>query len=296
MDRRNFMQRSGLMGAAIALSGAKDAETTPRAGFSSMSYNILACHGYPDLDTNRHKRLIAGTRMPERLALEIELYEPDLVTFQESPSEAVVAEIAKALGFHHAWFPGGWPGNADWPGGFPGTTMSRFPIKDNTNRPSSIGPHAEELFTRHWSGATLETDQGPLRVFSAHLHPHDEAIRAREITAILEVLAQALGSGESLIFQGDLNHRPDGPEYERWVAAGLVDTLAAATGKKDTPTFSSTEPKGRIDYIWAGGPIASRITESRVLFEGAFRTNPEDPTSFALSDHVPVLARFGAYA
>jgi endonuclease/exonuclease/phosphatase family metal-dependent hydrolase len=231
--------------------------------------------------------------MAERLAWEIELYQPDLVTFQESPSESMVATIATELGFHHAWFPGGWPGNGDWPGGFPGTIMSHFPIKDKENRPSLSKPHPDELFTRHWSSATLITNNGPLRVFSAHLHPHDEAIREREITAILEVLRPALANGESLLFQGDLNHRPDGPEYERWVAAGLVDTLAAATGKKDTPTFSSTEPKGRIDYIWAGGPIASRITESRVLFEGAFRTNPEDPTSFALSDHVPVLARFG---
>ncbi len=231
--------------------------------------------------------------MAERLALELALYQPDLVTFQESPAEALVAEIAKELGFHHAWFPGGWPGNEDWPGGFPGTIISRFPIKENTNRPPANHAHDEALFTRHWCGATLETDEGPLRVFSAHLHPQDEAIRAREITAILEVLDQALASGESLLFQGALNHRPEGPEYERWVKAGLVDTLAAATGKKDTPTFSSTAPKERIDYIWAGGPIASRITESRVLFEGAFRTNPEDPTSFALSDHVPVLARFG---
>lgn len=293
MDRREFIQTSGVLGAALTLTGINSGKTTPGIGFTSITYNILACRGYPDSDTNKYKRMVAGERMAERLALELALYQPDLVTFQESPSEAVVAEVARELGFHHGWFSGGWPGNADWPGGFPGTIMSLFPIKDNKNRPSAAGTHDEELFTRHWCSATLETEQGPLRVFSAHLHPQDEAIRAREITAILEVLDEALATGESLLFQGDLNHRPDGPEYERWVAAGLVDTLAAATGKKDTPTFSSTEPKERIDYIWAGGPIASRITESRVLFEGAFRTNPEDPTSFALSDHVPVLARFG---
>ena len=293
MNRRKFMQTGGLVGAAMALSGVTGEKAMPRSGFTSVSYNILACRGYPESDASRQKRTVAEGQMTARMALELELYQPDLVTFQESPSEAMVAGIAKALGFHHAWFPGGWPGNADWPGGFPGTILSRFPIKDRTNRPSAADAHPEELFTRHWCGATLEMDKGALRVFSAHLHPQDEAIRAREITAILEVLVPILATGESLLFQGDLNHRPDGPEYERWVAAGLVDSLAAATGKKDTPTFSSMEPKERIDYIWAGGPIASRITESRVLFEGAFRTNPEDPTSFALSDHVPVLARFG---
>lgn len=294
MNRRKFMKTGGILGAAVASVGVKSQVTAASIGFTTLSYNVLACRGYPDADTNRHKRSAAQERMAERMAWEIELYQPDLVTFQESPSEEMVARIAKEFGFHHAWFPGGWPGNEGWPGGFPGTIISRFPIKDDTNRPSMDGPHPEELFTRHWCAATLITNDGPLRVFSAHLHPQDEDIRAREITAILEVLTPALASGESLLFQGDLNHRPDGPEYERWVAAGLVDTLAAATGKKDTPTFSSTEPKGRIDYIWAGGPIASRITESRVLFEGAFRTNPDDPTSFALSDHVPILARFGA--
>lgn len=282
MDRRKFMKITGLFGAAMGLSAARPAKASPSKGFTSISYNVLACHGYPDIETNQQKRTTAQERMAERIALELDLYRPDLATFQESPSEAMVAEIAKELGFHHAWFPGG----------FPGTVLSRFPIKDTENRPTLSTAHPDELFTRHWCAATLETDNGPLRVFSAHLHPHDEAVREREVTAILEVLAAAMATGNSFLFQGDLNHRPDGPEYERWVKAGLVDTLAAATGKNDTPTFSSVEPKGRIDYIWAGGPIASRIAESRVLFEGAFRTNPEDPSSFALSDHLPVLARF----
>lgn len=75
------------------------------------------------------------------------------------------------------------------------------------------------------------------------------------------------------------------------MAAGLVDTLAVV-GQRDAATFSSVEPRGRIDYIWAAGPLAKGVLESRVLNEGQFRTNPEDPASFALSDHLPVLARF----
>ena len=51
-------------------------------------------------------------------------------------------------------------------------------------------------------------------------------------------------------------------------------------------------PNRRIDYIWSKGPLADRLTECRVLFEGAFRTNPDDPKSFAVSDHIPVLAVF----
>jgi len=34
------------------------------------------------------------------------------------------------------------------------------------------------------------------------------------------------------------------------------------------------------------------VTESRPLFEGAFRLNIDDEESFALSDHLPQLAVF----
>lgn len=292
MNRRDFLEVSGLLGTALAVTNVSAKESRIMPPFTSLSYNILACRGYPGTEKNKQRISLAQRRMADRFASEIDIYRPDLVTFQESPSDSVVTRIAEALGYHRAWFPGGWSGNEEWPGGFPGTIISRFPIKDTQNRPSTGDEHPEELFTRHWCRATLETDGGPLHVFSAHLHPEDEAIRAREVGEILNVIEATLASGDSLLFQGDLNHTPAGPEYARWQAAGLVDTLATM-GQKDTPTFSSTEPKVRIDYIWAGGPIASQVKESRVLFEGAFRTNPDDPTSFALSDHVPVLARFG---
>jgi hypothetical protein len=46
----------------------------------------------------------------------------------------------------------------------------------------------------------------------------------------------------------------------------------------------------------AAGAIARSVTESRPLFEGAFRLDLEDKEAFSLSDHVPQLARFGAAA
>lgn len=289
MNRRDFIKTTGVVGATLMAVPAVAYKNN--ATVTTISYNILACRGFPDIEANRARREAAQARMAERMALELALYRPDVVTFQESPAEAVVTEIATALGYHHAWFPGGWPGNDDWPGGFPGSILSRFPIENHTNRPSGGEAHPKELFTRHWCAATLKTDWGPLRVFSAHLHPHDEGIRAREVSAIVDVVKPVIASGESLLFQGDLNHRPDGPEYAQWVEAGLVDTLAVV-GRRDAATFSSVEPRGRIDYIWAAGPLAKGVLESRVLNEGQFRTNPEDSESFALSDHLPVLARF----
>src|SRR5690625_7340517 len=73
--------------------------------------------------------------------------------------------------------------------------------------------------------------------------------------------------------------------------AGWTDTHIAA-GEGAGTTFRVDDPTRRIDYLMAYGPLAERITESRPLFEGAFRVNPDDPGSFALSDHLPVMADF----
>ena len=279
--------------AALSAAAAHGAPTPKAAGLTVISYNILACRGFPETEENRARLMPAKETMPARLALELQLYTPDLVTFQESPFEPVVAEIARHMGMRYAFFPGGWPGNDEWPGGFPGTVMTRFPILEQENCPIAGGGKCpEELFTRHWGRALLQTDAGELAVFSAHLNPFDAQVRADEITEILKVIEPELKRGRSLLFQGDLNHTPDGPEYVRWKEAGLVDVLAAK-GRGMLYSVPVDAPKARIDYIWAHGPIAERLVESRILFEGAFRTNPEDPASFALSDHLPALAQFG---
>jgi len=109
---------------------------------------------------------------------------------------------------------------------------------------------------------------------------------------MLKVMAADIRADRSMLLQGDLNHQPDGPEYRRWIDAGLVDTFAAK-GIGQPYTIPADNVQARIDYIWAHGPIARRLTECRVLYEGAFRTNPDDPGSVALSDHVPVMATFG---
>jgi endonuclease/exonuclease/phosphatase family metal-dependent hydrolase len=296
MNRREFWKTGGMLGAALAVSETVRAaeDDAPFPTFTSIAYNILACRGYPDTEGNRARRTAVGEHMAERMALELALYGPDVVTFSESPPEAIVARIAAALEMNYAWFESGWPGNDEYPGGFPGTILSRYPITAKENCPTADGgARPEDLFTRHWCRATLETEAGPLAVFSAHLHPSDDEIRAREIAEILKVIGPDLEAGRSLVLQGDLNHTPEGPEYARWVEAGLTDTFSTRE-QRHRFTFSSIAPDARIDYIWAAGPLAESVTEARVLFEGAYRTNPDDPTSFALSDHVPVLARFGA--
>lgn len=278
-SRRQFLRTGATVVAGSLV--ARERLESPGPPVRTITYNVLGCRGYPRTDANRNRLERAGEHMGDRLALELELHEPDIVTFQESPPAPRVAAIAERMGYRHASFEDD----------FPGSLLSRHEVVSVQNRPRAKQPRPGGLFTRHWGRAVLRVHGEEIVLFSAHLHPSKARIREREVSEMLEVMKDDLDSGRSLIFQGDLNHTPDGPEYGRWREAGWVDTFARA-GKGDGRTFRSTERRRRIDYIFAHGPIAGRLRECRVLFEGGFRTNPEDPRSFALSDHLPVMASF----
>jgi endonuclease/exonuclease/phosphatase family metal-dependent hydrolase len=284
LNRRTFFLAStGLLGSTLLHSrlGAADTPGATGSGLRTITYNILAAKGYPETETNRELLRRARPQMVQRLAHELALYDPDVITFQESPAEEVVAAIARALGYRHTYFPGG----------FPGAVLTRFKIVESRNCPLVEGERPPDLFTRHWGRAVLEQNGRRLMVYSAHLHPSNPGVRAREVTAALAVMAADIAGAVPMLFLGDLNHGQDDPEYARWQAAGLVD-LVPADGAPRPLTFPSTEPKWCIDFSWANPVLARRRTSARVLFEGAFRTNPVDERSFALSDHLPVLAEF----
>ncbi|MCH8823563.1 MAG: endonuclease/exonuclease/phosphatase family protein [Planctomycetes bacterium] len=288
IDRRQFLVATGGTALASTLRPMPIASAiVPRLSTTALrtiTYNILACRGFKLTDDNRAILSKARKQIPARIALELALYEPDIVTFQESPAKSVVADIANRMGMNHTYFRGG----------FPGAVISRFEITESTNKPLAPGTDPDDvkgLFTRHWGRAVLKTDDDDLVVYSVHMHPGQPDIREKEVTQMLAAMDADLTSNRSIILQGDLNHTPDGPEYQRWVEAGLRDAFAAK-GTGDGFSIPSTEPRKKIDYVWAHGPLADRLTECSVLFEGDFRTNPQDPKSFALSDHIPVLAVF----
>lgn len=286
LSRRNFL---ALTGAAILQSArARGAEP----GIRSISYNVLACRGYPRNSSTAEALDSAKTKMPELFAAELGQYEPDIITLQEGPPEDTVAEIADRLSMQYAWFPPGWPGNTDYPGGFPGAVITRYPIIESENTPTLAGGEPPAgYYTRHWGRTVLNSPRGPLHIFSAHLHASDADMRLKEVEAIAAVVA-SVDSKHHVVLQGDLNHRPTDREYPHWVQSGLVDAFAAK-GSGSPETFSSVSPRSRIDYIWAGGALRESVTACRVLREGRFIPDPTDDASFALSDHLPVLADFG---
>lgn len=288
ISRRQFV--SALGAASISMVGlgltshrsqAEDADA--KSSLRVIAYNIYAGKGWPS-DRPLAKKAVKAGQMPERLALELALYDPHIVNFSESPSEAFMQEVAERLGMHHVRFPSG--------GNWPGTLLSKYEILESENTPLGYD-RPKDLYTRHWGKAIIKLPNGdPLVVHSAHLYPvEDPTIRLKEIPAMLKSMQPDLDAGRSVLLIGDLNHQPDAKEYELWQAAGLVDTFAKR-GQGDGLTFLSDKPYKRIDYIMAAGPIAQKITEAKPLFEGAFRLNPEDENAFALSDHLPQYAVF----
>jgi endonuclease/exonuclease/phosphatase family metal-dependent hydrolase len=284
LTRRQFCWLAGGVGGLVTTMGWPAFGQSTKSQLRVIAYNVYKCTGWPNNRPLAQQATKTG-QMPERLALELALYEPDIINFSESPEEPVVKEIADRLGMSYVYFPSG----QNWPGAL----LTRFEIVSSKNCPVVGGERPKELFTRHWGMTEIRHSNGQtLIVHSAHLRPGAEPeIRQREITEMLRSMKADLEAGRSMLLIGDLNHSPEQPEYEMWKKAGWVDTFAQV-GEGDGATIKADLPKWRIDYVWATGPIADGIVESRPLYQGAFRLNISDPQSVALSDHLPQLAVF----
>lgn len=271
----------------------------------SISYNIFnGCIGYKgingrNLPPGEQSALITAARdlgqIPARIMQELALYRPNIINFSEGPDEKTVAAMAKMLDMAYAFFPGGKDGS----GKFPGAVLTNYEILSAETRPfADKNGDLEELFTRHWGKAKLRLPNGEtIVVHSAHLWPfakeeNDTRIRLDEIAAMQAAIARDTGDADSVLLQGDLNHRPNTEEYKRLNSGSLVDTFTAA-GQGDGFTANAIKPAKRIDYIYCAGKLANQIVACRPLYEGNFRMNNDDPNGFALSDHLPVLADFG---
>lgn len=284
ISRRCFIKQSVITVAGISTFGLLNCTGNSKKNnvLNVIAYNVLKCTGWPS------EKVKESNLIPTLIAQELAKYSPDIINFSESPDESIVKEIAKQLNMNYVWFPSG--------GNWPGAILTRFKIISSKNVPTISGLRAEDLFTRHWGKATIQLpNRETIIVHSVHLYPHDTPvsrdIRQREISEIIDAIREDRETDRSILVQGDLNHTPEMPEYSQWTNSGLLDTFVEA-GKGEGMTIRADIASKRIDYILAQGPIANQIVESRALFEGAFRTNPSDPESIALSDHVPQFAVF----
>lgn len=322
VSRKTFLKQSSLsvlglgllsFGRSALAFGKIQEQSTPKAKYHgdekklrTITYNVFnGAIGYKgingrDLPDNEDSALVKRARdmgqIPKRIMMELALYQPDLINFSESPYEGVVEAMAQMLNLNYAFFPGAKNGK----GHFPGSVLTHYEIISQETRPfvNKAENDPEDLFTRHWGKAKLRLPNGTiLTIHSAHLWPFakeskDTEIRLREIEELLKGINYDLDNGsDSVLLQGDLNHMPDTPEYERLKDGGVIDVFKAA-GTGEGYTHSAIKPGKRIDFIYAAGSLSKQIELCRPLFEGDFRTNNDDPKSFALSDHLPVMADF----
>jgi endonuclease/exonuclease/phosphatase family metal-dependent hydrolase len=262
-----------------------------RSTIRVISYNVqkfegkslAEAQGCPRFESNEAILDRVRKQVPLRIAMELEIYRPDIITMQEATGEDKVKQIANYLGMNYVYF----PGNGKWAG----AVITKYKILESQQNPLIDGNCPKELFTRHWARVVLQIDNNKIVVHTAHLHPVDEQIRIKEITEIIKVIKKDIEAGFSVLLQGDLNHRDNDPEYQLWLDAGLTDAIIKK-GIGEPFTVPSFCPQKRIDYICVSGPIEKHLAECRVLYEGAFTLHSDSLKSCVLSDHLPVLAIF----
>jgi len=285
MKRRTFLTHAclGTLGSLAAPSGlmANSFQWTPKKKIVTISYNVYQFKGYPETHDTRFRLKEVKLQMAERMALELALYKPHVISFQEAPAEEQVKKVADMLGMNYVYFQGG----------FPGAVLSKFEIISWQNCPLISMDAPGELFSRHWGKVMLKAGDEEIQLYSIHMHPSNDEIRSNEVAEVVKVMAEDLTRGRKVIIQGDFNHEPIQHEYQRWKEAGLIDCYDTK-GVEQRNTIKSTFPNRTVDYIWINKTLEKRLLRCRVLFEGNFRTNPMDERSFALSDHLPVMAEF----
>jgi len=228
-----------------------------------------------------------GSKNLDRLADVISALDPDIVALQEVDRNTgrldgldLPAELAQRTGMVSAfgramYYDGGEYGEA---------VLSRFPISDVTNHAL---PHLEASEPRAALAVTVEIPNTDLSfVFIAtHLDhqrsPEDRIAQAGEINKIL-----ALYEGQSVILAGDLNATPES-ETMKILYSNLSDSWPE---EKDGSTFSSENPRRRIDYILYRSPDQWTVVNQ---YRGIdVRTDDEEWMELLrlASDHLPLMA------
>jgi endonuclease/exonuclease/phosphatase family metal-dependent hydrolase len=230
------------------------------------------------------------------LAEELASLAPDVIALQEAHSEEFVRALAVALDMHASFFPGG---SRDPSGGrkdgIPAAILTRHPIIESVPCPLGIAKDRPKgLFTRGYGKIVIDAHGESIAVFVAHLLPSwkdTTRIRQGEIAEIAAAARRETEKGRSVLVLGDMNHPPSMPEYRLWAASGFVDAVASS-GWGEQFTSPSREPTERIDYVFSAGPITDRLESATVLTGRNWVVEPAHAASFALSDHLPVLAVF----
>ncbi|XZE54660.1 endonuclease/exonuclease/phosphatase family protein [Planctomycetaceae bacterium SH139] len=237
-------------------------EKPPRSSdqsYRAVSYNIKHCRGMDNkVDVAR-----TADRLAELAADFIALQEVDLRA-KRSGSENQAAELGRRLGMHAAF-----GAFMDFQGGQYGMgILSRYPFRhvQSIRLPTGNEPRIALAAEVRMPGGES------IMVVSVHFDwVGDDAFRFRQA----EVLADYLrGLNMPYLLLGDFNDQPGSRTLE------LFQAIASEVKKpaEDRFTFSSTEPKIEIDFIFTAPRGAWSVEHAKVI---------DEPL---VSDHRPVLA------
>lgn len=264
------------------------AAPAPSRPLRILSWNVLAFRGHAAGEDPTCRPGPPRPDLPGRLAAAVRAVAPDVLCLQEAPSREAVARLAGDLGWHQAWFAPRWPGDATWPGGFPGAILSPHPILRAVD---AVAAHPEwdpALFLRHWGWCEIGLPEGAAIVHTFHLSA-DWGGRARadtrleELARMAEVVQAQVAAGGSVVLCADANSRPGSPERETITGWGAADAMAVCGHPRSAPTHA---PWGSIDAVWAFPPFA--VAACDLLVDPPYGIDAA--AGCALSDHFPVLA------
>ncbi|MFQ5858125.1 MAG: endonuclease/exonuclease/phosphatase family protein [Anaerolineae bacterium] len=250
-----------------------------------LTYNV---HGWLGLD---------GRREWDRIGDVIAKAGADVIGLNEvhqphpsRPRHGPLDELGRRLDHEHLFGvtidSSPWP---EWAGmAFGNALLSRFPIVDHD---SHVLPNRPGIEPRGLLEATLDLSGTEVTVYVTHLHApatqSAEELRRQQVDAILDIVGDCTPNH---IILGDFNsvmpaeRRPGevSGALQPLLDAGYVDAFAVA-GEGEGPTFSTDDPRWRIDYIFVAPGLADQLLECRRI---------DNATVRVASDHFPVMASF----
>lgn len=225
-----------------------------------MSYNI------------HHGRGMDGVVDLERIAALIREAEVDLVALQEvdkgtrrTDQIEIAAELARLTDMNFAF-----EKNIDFQGGEYGNAiLSRHLITNSQNHHYKMLREGEQ---RGLLSVDVSIHNRTITFASTHLdHRPDPSER---LSNVIEIKAFMAGHTTPVILAGDFNDQP-GRAVHSEITTIFTDAWEEA-GLGDGFTYSSTDPKSRIDYVFLSPKSAWRVTSAIVVESEA-------------SDHLPLL-------
>lgn len=248
-----------------------------------VTFNVLGCRGFPLESGGPVSFPEVSPDLVRALADRLVEWRADVAILQEAPPESDVREVARLSGMQFAFFPAQTRPNAEWPFGFPGAILSKYPISKIEDRATLLRRPGDERFQRHWGSATITIGSHTLRVQSMHLCADWGGVK-RESTRLAEldaVLSQESGD----LIGADCNTRPGEAPYQRLTAAGWRDGWIEADAAGDGLTSDARQQIQRIDYLWLAPESAWKAVGAEVLTDLKVTVNGTD---LLLSDHCPV--------